>query len=178
MFAVKKKYTYADYAALPEDKRYQLINGEIIEMPSPSTLHQRIVGRIFQGLANYADKTGLGEVFIAPLDCYFSEHETFQPDIIFVSAENLHRVKEKRIEGPPDLVVEVISKSTAYYDLRHKKEVYESSGVKEYWIVDPMEEVAEILSLPAAALSPGKKVKFNESIESGLLPGFKLLLTA
>lgn len=71
-----------------------------------------------------------------PVDVMLSSKDVFQPDIVFVSRENKRIVKRKKIDGAPDIVIEILSPATAYYDLREKYDVYETSGVKEYWIVD------------------------------------------
>lgn len=136
----KKQYTYEDYEKLPEGAPYQLIGGELIMTPSPVPYHQIILRRIGFELVKFVEERRLGEVIYAPMDVYLSKTETYQPDIIFISNERLNIIGEKKIEAAPDLVMEILLESTAYYDLRHKKRVYESSGVKEYWIIDPMEK--------------------------------------
>ncbi len=141
----KQLYTYEDYAKLPEGAPYQLIGGELVMTPSPIPYHQRISKRIEFLIYEFAEKKkGLGEVLDAPVDVYFEEKETFQPDILFILKDRLNIVGEKKIEAAPDLIVEILSPSTAYYDLRHKKDVYARHGVKEYWIVDPIEKSIEI----------------------------------
>ncbi len=140
----KRQYTYDDYAKLPEGAPYQLIGGELVMSPSPVPYHQIISGRIEFELMKFVKERKLGEVIDAPMDVYLSETETYQPDIIFISNERLSIIGEKKIEGAPDLVIEILSESTAYYDLRYKKRVYERTGVKEYWIVDPIEKSIEV----------------------------------
>ncbi len=141
----KQLYTYEDYARLPEGAPYQLIGGELVMTPSPIPYHQRISKRIEFLIYEFAEKKkGLGEVLDAPVDVYFEEKETFQPDILFILKDRLNIVGEKKIEAAPDLIVEILSPSTAYYDLRHKKDVYARHCVKEYWIVDPIEKSIEI----------------------------------
>ncbi|MBD0257644.1 MAG: Uma2 family endonuclease [Cytophagales bacterium] len=73
----------------------------------------------------------------APTDVYFNEESAFQADILFVSGEKLKIVKEDGIYGAPDLIVEILSPSTGYYDLKKKFQVYEKYGVREYFIIDP-----------------------------------------
>jgi Uma2 family endonuclease len=141
--AVKKKHTYEDYHNLPEGAPYQLIHGELIMTPAPATYHQRISKRLEWELLKLEEK-GLGEVLYAPVDVYFSETETYQPDLIFITKERLDIIGEEKVEGAPDLIMEILSPSTAYYDLKPKFHVYEQSGVKEYWIVDPTEKSIEI----------------------------------
>src|SRR4030067_3285947 len=139
----KKAYTYKDYERLPEGAPYQLIGGELVMTPSPVPYHQILIGRIFLKLSKYVEENSLGIVDLAPLDVYFSETDTYQPDIMFISKERLNIIGEKKIEGPPDLIIEILSPQTAYYDLRTKKDTYEKSGVKEYWIVDPLQKTIE-----------------------------------
>lgn len=142
--ADKKQYTYEDYAKLPEGAPYQLIGGELVITPSPVPFHQIISRRIGFELVKFVEERNLGEVIHAPMDVYLSETETYQTDIIFISKERLNIIGSKKIEAAPDLVMEILSESTAYYDLRHKKNIYEKTGVKEYWIVDPMEKSMEV----------------------------------
>ena len=139
----KRRYTYKDYQKLPEGAPYQLINGDLVMTPAPTPYHQRISIKLEKELQKLEDN-GLGEVLHAPIDVYLSETETYQPDILFTSKDHLGIIGEQRIEGAPDLIVEILSPSTAYYDLKAKMRVYEASGVREYWVVDPMEQSIEI----------------------------------
>ncbi len=170
----KKQYTYADYEKLPEGAPYQLIGGELIMTPSPVPYQQIISMRIEQKLSRFVEERGSGIVLHAPIDVYFSETETYQPDIIFISNERLDIIGEKKIESAPDLVVEILSPSTAYYDLRHKKDIYESSAVKELWIVDPMEHSIEEYESVNKKFRQFKIVKKTGRIESKLLKGFNI----
>lgn len=172
----KKQYTYEDYEKLPEGAPYQLIGGELIMTPSPVPYHQIISGRIEFELMKFVKEKKLGEVIDAPIDVYLSETETYQPDIIFISNERLNIIGDKKIEAAPDLVIEILSESTAYYDLRHKKRVYEKSEVLEYWIVDPMEKSIEIYENVN-----GEFKIFSQAIEKGkviskILDGFEVEL--
>ncbi len=139
-----KKYTYEDYQKLPEGPAYQLINGELIISPSPNVYHQKVSYNLIILLNKFIEKDKTGTVLYSPIDVYFGEFETYQPDIIFIFKERDSIIKEKRIEGAPDIVIEILSESNAYYDLKHKKNIYEKFGVKEYWIVDPMDRSLEI----------------------------------
>lgn len=88
------------------------------------------------------DKESKGEVFCAPLDVFLDQENAYQPDILFVSKERLNIIKEDGIYGIPDLIIEILSISNSYHDLKTKKNVYEKYGVKEYWIIDPMDKEA------------------------------------
>lgn len=140
---IKRKVTAAEYEMLPEGPPQQLIDGEIIMSPSPSSLHQQIIVKLTVLLENYIIKDALGQVLISPIDVFFKEDEVYQPDIIFISKERKNIIGEN-VKGVPDLVVEVLSPSNAYYDLTHKKNVYEETGVKEFWVVDPEGKSIEI----------------------------------
>ena len=143
--SVITKKTVKDYIELPEGPPYyQLIEGELIMSPAPSYSHQKTVGRVFLKLSMLLEEKGLGEVLISPIDLYLDEKNVFQPDIVVLLKEGKAKVEEKGIFGPPDVVVEILSPSTAYYDLIVKKEVYERAGVKEYWLLDPNRKTFEI----------------------------------
>jgi len=81
----KKRYTYEDYVRLPEGSPYQLIGGDLIMVPSPTPYHQRILRKIGFLMLQHVEKNDLGEILYSPLTVYFSEEDTFQPDIIFIS---------------------------------------------------------------------------------------------
>jgi len=168
----KKRYTYEDYEKLPEGAPYQLIGGELIMTPSPMPYHQIIVRNIGFELLKFNEQRRLGEVIFAPMDVYLSETETYQPDIIFISKDRVNIIGEKKIEAAPDLVIEILSPSTAYYDLRHKKRIYEKSGVKEYWIVDPMEKGLEAYENVNGEFKVFSQAQEKDRVKSKLLEGF------
>ena len=141
----ERKYSAQDFERLPEGPPYyQLIEGDLIMSPAPSYSHQRMVGRVFLKLSRLLEEKGLGEVLISPIDVYLDEKNVFQPDIVILLKEGKAKVEEKGIFGPPDVMVEILSPSTAYYDLIVKKEVYERVGVKECWLLDPNRKTFEI----------------------------------
>jgi len=168
----KKQYTYEDYEKLPEGAPYQLIGGELIMTPSPIPYHQIVKHNIEFELSTFVRAKKLGMVLDAPLDVCLSETETYQPDIIFISNERMNIIGEKKIEAAPDLVIEILSESTAYYDLRHKKRVYEKSGVKEYWIVDPMEKSIEVYENVNGEFKIFSQAMEKGKVNSKLLEGF------
>lgn len=144
----RRKYTYQDYLALPEDgKRYELIQGELIMVAAPLTVHQIVSRNIEFDLFQSVRKHRLGQVFNAPVDVVLSETTVVQPDLLFISNENSGMITEKNISGAPDLIIEILSPGSAYYDLVAKKELYATHGVREYWIVDPKKQVVEAYEL-------------------------------
>ena len=131
---LKTKLDYSDYCAIPPDgKRYELIDGEVHVTPAPSPLHQRLVGRLFTLLGAYFRPPA--EVFFAPIDVILTTHDVVQPDVIVVT--NPSQVSARGIEGPPLLVIEVLSPTTTIYDRTTKSLRYATLDVPHYWIVDP-----------------------------------------
>jgi Uma2 family endonuclease len=136
--ATRAVLTYADYVALPDDgRRYELHQGELSVTPAPGTRHQEVTVNLTALLHGHVKKNGLGKIFAAPTDCILSETTVVQPDMVYVDGHRLSAVSERGIEGPPALVIEVLSPSTASTDRGPKQEIYARHGVPYYWIVDP-----------------------------------------
>ncbi len=174
--AVYRSKTLEEYENIPEGAPYQLIDGVIVMTPSPVPYHQKISRKIENLISEFVEKRNLGEVFDAPLDIQFSDQDILQPDIFFIAKEHASVIGEKRIEGPPGLIVEILSESTAYMDLRYKKNLYEKSGVQEYWIVDPFEKSVEVFILKDNAYRLDQRVTGGGSVRSLLLDGFSVEL--
>jgi len=170
----KKKYTYEDYLKTPDDVRYELIEGDLLMTPSPVTKHQRILRELGFELLSFVRVKDLGEIFLAPFDVHLDNENVVEPDILFISKQRLHIIGEKNVQGPPDLVVEILSESTANRDLVQKKRLYAKFGVKEYWIVIPGEEIVEIYTLKDALYVLCKSFGKENAIESPLLKGLKI----
>ena len=127
-------YRRRDYDALPDLPRHQLVFGRLYVNPSPTVRHQIVVQVLCQHLERIAKASG-GIVFQAPSDVILADHSIVQPDLAYVSATRLE-VLGKWIEGPPDLVVEILSPSTARLDRGKKLDLYAMYGVQECWLVD------------------------------------------
>lgn len=128
--------TVADYKQLDEGAPFELIKGQLVEEPSPSYSHQKLLLELASQIRNHLQNHPLGQIQVAPLDVYFDEHNVLQPDIIFIASDNQHLIHETGIHGAPDLIIEILSPSTAYQDMKEKKLIYEKFGVKEYWLID------------------------------------------
>ena len=143
-----KIWTYTDYSKLNDNKRYEILEGELIEMsPAPNYFHQTISANLHYELMRFVKSTGIGQVTASPIDVIFDEYNTLQPDIIYISNDNKNIIKEKGVFGSPDLIIEIISRSTATKDREQKFSIYEKFKVKEYWIVDPTNKSIDIFSL-------------------------------
>ncbi len=134
-------YRRADYAALPDEPRCELIHGRFYLSPSPSPLHQFVVAHLCRVLYDLAEATG-GLALPAPSDVHLADHTVAQPDVLYVSPER-RDIVQAWIEGAPDLVVEVLSPSTARTDRVLKLNRYAEAGVREYWLVDPVARTIE-----------------------------------
>jgi Uma2 family endonuclease len=132
------QWTYADWEALPDDGlRYEIINGVLYMTTAPKNFHQWIIRRLDRLVGIPAEDQGLGYVFTAPIGLLMPGCDPVQPDLLFVRAENAGIIREGRIRGVPDLLVEVLSPGTRSYDERVKLPAYAAAGVPEYAIVDP-----------------------------------------
>ncbi len=160
---------------LPLESRYEIRNYELLEMASPKPKHQRILSNVNRILESFILPQKSGKIFFAPLDVMFDIGNVVQPDIIFVSTNQKDIVGESCIKGVPDLLVEVVSKGSIARDYIEKRNDYERFGVKEYWIIDSMNE-----SIWVYVLNENQKydlfsnAEFGETAKSKLLAGFEL----
>jgi Uma2 family endonuclease len=133
---LKRKLDYSDYVAAPDDgKCYQIVRGELFVTPSPNPVHQRVSRRLQRHLEDYFHGRSIGEVFNAPIDLILTNHDVLVPDLLVVTDPGL--ISKRGIEGPPLLVVEILSPSTRKQDRGVKATRYAECGVEHYWIVDP-----------------------------------------
>ena len=162
--------TYADYVALPDDgRRFELVDGELFELAAPSTRHQDIVVRLGAAIFNHVQRVGHGRVYVAPCDVVLADTVTVQPDVIYLSDADLHRVTAPNIQGPPTLVVEVLS--VPRHDLVRNRELYARFGVPEYWVVHPDADRVEVYRLAGAAYAKPLVVEPGEQLATDLVPG-------
>lgn len=162
--------TAQDYRELPEAApRFQLVEGDLHLSPSPSRFHQQIVGNLFLILSKHLEDHPLGRVFLSPLDVYLDDVNVLQPDLVYVSKANEDLIEEDGIHGAPDLVIEIVSPSTAQLDKRSKRKVYARAGVKEMWLVDPALLQVHQYNL---ATNPDKATRIIEEDESFTSPLF------
>ena len=131
------EYTVEDYLRLPDDRRYELIDGYLYVMEAPTSGHQMTGGMIYRELINYVlEKGGECTPFISPLDVQLNnDNKTMvQPDVIVVCDRS--KMKGGKCHGAPDLVVEVLSPSSIWKDMSLKYDKYFHAGVREYWLID------------------------------------------
>ena len=166
------KLTYADYCNTPDDERWELLNGELMMAPSPTSIHQAVSRRLFLLLNRFVEDRELGTVFYAPLDVVLSDVSVVQPDLMFVSNARMHILTQVNIQGAPDLVVEILSPSTASRDWRTKMDLYAEHGVEEYWVVDPDGQRIWVMARADATLADVANYGPADTLTSPVLPGF------
>lgn len=172
----KKRCTYEDYLKTPDDERYELIEGELLMTPAPNTEHQRISRKLEIRMVRFVEEKNLGEIFDAPYDVYLDKENNVQPDILFISKERLYIIGDNNVQGAPDLVVEIISESSAYRDTIQKKRLYARFGIKEFWIVAPREKMIEVYSLKDGKYHLITTYFYNDTLKSHILRGFEVEL--
>ena len=166
------RLTYEDYRDTPEDARYELIDGELILAAAPLMTHQRLQSRLGSRMEIFAEYTDSGKVFFSSTDVVLSETDVVQPDLIFISKERAHIIAEEAVFGAPDLVIEILSPSTAARDMGYKRDLYERHGVKEYWMADVDSVWIRVLRLNAAGFfevvgTYGEGDSFTSSVLAG-----------
>ncbi len=168
------EWTYEDWCRLPDDGwQYEVIDGVLYMNPAPTTTHQRISRNLEFAFWLFARDEQAGEVFDAPTDVYLPGQETpVQPDLLFISAEREDIISERGIEAAPDIVVEILSPRNWWQDRRVKMPLYEETGVKEFWIVDPDEQDIEVYVLREGRYALLNRWGPGEVAQSDVLSGF------
>ena len=171
------KFTYQDYLTTPEDERYELLDGDLMMVPAPNLRHQRVQRNLGQKLNQFIQERDLGELFYAPCDVFLSNTDIVQPDLLFVSREREHLLSDgEKVRGAPDLVIEILSPSSAETDRGAKRHLYGAHGVAEYWLVDPIAETISIHRQRGRVLAATNTFGRGQTLRSPLLAGLELHL--
>ena len=168
------KLTYRDYAHTPEDERYELLDGELIMTPAPAEVHQRVATLLGWRVAQFVSENDLGRVYVAPFDVVLSDTDVVQPDLLFISNEHVHVVTPANVQGAPDLVVEILSPTSAERDRTFKRRLYARYGVREYWIVDTEARAVTVLLLQEGGFEAAGTYGEGATLTSPTLPDFAL----
>ena len=175
---ISTKFTYEDLEAIPPDRnRYEIVDGELIVTAAPIPLHQRIVLKLGSKLLDFAEKHHFGQVYVAPLDIVFTRSTVLEPDLLFISNDRLHIVGEKHLTGPPDLVVEVLSESTALRDrLEASTRRFRDGMARAGFAIQPGSHPICPIMLGDAklAVDMAARLNYKNSLESALFPGLRL----
>ena len=169
--------TYREFCLLPEDgRRHELIEGDFYSTPSPAPMHQRVSFRLMQALGRQLDDAGLAIVFPAPTDLILADTTVTVPDILVLRRDRKHLITRRGIEGPPEIVVEILSPSTKGNDEFLKKSVYAKFKIPEYWIVDTDHGWVSVFRLVGEAYLLAKKFDRAGTLESGEFPELRIPL--
>jgi len=170
------RFTYEDYVLLPEDRRYEIVEGELLLTPAPTPYHQTVAMHLGFLLHAFVARNDLGQVFIAPCDVVLSRFDVLQPDIFFIAKGRLSIIGEKYISDAPDLVVEVLSPSTADRDQVAKAKQYAKFGVGEMWIVDPDTHAVEVFRNSSVGFRREAVSGSTDLLRSLTVPGLEIPL--
>ena len=172
-----RKLTYDDYLRIPEDgQRHEILDGEHYVTASPFFPHQFSAGRLHLRLGGFVEERDLGVVLFAPFDVLLSAHDVVQPDLLFISKERAGIITRANAQGAPDLVVEILSKSTRMRDEGLKLERYDLFGVREYWLIDTDRRTAKIYRREGGRLRLAAELSVEDVLTSPLLPGLEIRL--
>ena len=175
-------FTYDDYRSLPESMspRYELLQGDLLMVPSRSYRHQRVSSNLYDALKAHVSSRALGQVLFAPFDVVLGEggaRVVVQPDLLFVAQERENILLEDGAHGPPDLVVEVLSPGTRERDLGYKATLYARYGVREYWLVDPDEKSVEVRVWAQDGWQVWGQLRERDVLNSQVLPQLRIDLS-
>jgi Uma2 family endonuclease len=171
------KLTYADYELFPDDGlRHEIIDGEHYVTASPITRHQRISLELAYLIRGHLETHAIGEVFLAPFDVLLSEIDIVVPDLVYLSKDRARFLTAKNLQGPPELVIEILSPSTRPRDERLKRDLYERVGVDEYWLVDPDGDTIVVYRRAGKAFEQPVRYTKGQVLTTPLLPDLELPL--
>ncbi len=175
---IRRCMSYEEYRTWVEDgKQSEWVDGEGIIFMPPKIVHVRLVVFLGRLIGMFNDRFRLGELFWAPCEMRIRDGRSYrEPDLLFVAREHLDRVTEERIDGPADLVIEIVSDDSVRRDLVVKADEYATAGVPEYWALDPRPEIrrADFLRLTKEGRYEGVALDAEGRYHSLILPGFWL----
>ena len=180
----KGKYTYADYTAKPDDEKWELIDGVLYQMAAgASARHQEVSENLGHLMGTHIRLRQLGRLYRPRFDLILPGETTVEPDLLFVSTARFHIITNRACEGPPDLVVEILSPSNPRHDLERKHELYARHGIPEYLILDPHGETVRAWAKPVISDGVGLYTAETEygSVDTlvlGALPGLEIPVAA
>ena len=172
MRAIDPRVSFAELETWPEDgRRYELYDGEVVMVAMPLPRHQRVATNIGDVLKDYERARG-GLVFANPIDIVLSEYDVVQPDVVFFREERRHLIDMMQVTRvPPDLAVEVLSRSTEARDRGRKMDLLARFRAPEYWIVDPVGNTLEVYTLAGAGYRLADVCSGDQHVQSPTLPG-------
>lgn len=165
----EREWTYEEYLELPDDgKRYEIIDGRLYVTPARSPYHQILSGRLLV-LFHPLQEAGQGMMIHAPVDLLMPGATPVQPDLVYLRPDQASMVTRRALEGVPELLIEILSPSTAGRDRTLKMNKYANCGVPRYWLVDPFARTLEVYALKDGKYQPQRSL--NEQDEAECFPG-------
>ena len=179
-FPRQGEWTYQDWLNFPDDGwTYEIIDGVLYMAPPSAIAHQDASIELAARMRIYASEHELGKVLEAPCGVRLPDQPVpLQPDIFFVRKERLHIIGKNYVEGRPDLVVEILSPSNIQYDRDTKFNIYQQTGVPEYWLVDYQARTVEIFTLTGDGYHLAGKYKGQAVAASRQLSGFQVVVAS
>jgi len=178
---INKTYTYADYLKWTFDERLELIKGKIFKMsPAPGSVHQIVSGAVFNELYNFLKKRKPCRVFSAPFDVRLPRRSVDDKEIVTVVQPDIcvvcdsQKIDSKGCIGAPDIVVEILSPGNNKKELQNKYDVYEEAGVKEYWLIHPVEKTFSKYVLTDGRFQPSRILTIGNEVTTPILPGLSI----
>jgi Uma2 family endonuclease len=175
------KLTYDDFVQFPDDGlRHELIDGEHYVTPSPNTKHQSVSVNLTVLIGSWLEHNPIGRLFHAPFDVVFSHFDVVEPDLLYLSnARAADALTPKHVRGVPELVVEIGSPGTRTRDETVKRQLYERTGVSEYWVVDPEIETIRVYRRTRNTFARVIELSANagDVLTTPLLPGLDIPLS-
>jgi len=169
------KLTYEDYVDLPDDgKRYEILDGELEVSPAPAPRHQGVSRNLLLILQGRSQERRLGTIYYALIDVLLADTSIVQPDLIFVAAGRESIITARAIEGPPDLVVEILSPWSVRRDRVAKAALYARFGIRHYWIVDPEARTLEVYETANGAYRSVATYEGAGKARSSLFPDLEI----
>jgi Uma2 family endonuclease len=172
----KEHYTYADVLEWDERERWELLDGEAYMMATPNRTHQEVLGALFNKFYNFLEGKSC-KVYVAPFGVRLfpkpdnSDDTFFEPDIVIICDSS--KLDDRGCNGAPDIVIEILSPSTAKYDLVYKMNKYLEAGVKEYWVVDTEDKMIAIYTHDGTTIRVAP-YELNNIIPVSIFPGFQI----
>ena len=174
------KLTHDDFLLFPDDgKRHELIDGEHFVSPAPNWRHQRVLVCLAFEIESFLRQHPLGRLMIAPMDVIFTRFDVVEPDLLYISRDRYHII-DNWVHDAPDLVVEILSPSNRRSDEVTKRDLYDRTGVPEYWIVDPDAETVKVFRRDGERFGRPQllSTRENDVLGTPQLPGLAIPLAA
>ena len=171
---IGKKLTWEDIKDLPEEGKTELVEGKLFMSPTAGSPHQYIGTLLTVEIFPFVKENDLGQFFGRDVHVIFDKHNHFEPDLCFIAKDRLDIIQGPTLNGPPDLIIEIISESNRTHDTQLKFGYYKRFGVREYWLVDPRDRSISVYVLEEDRYELLGEFRAGERVETRALAGLAL----